>query len=197
MDTLPRTKPANVALPAEPTYQQPIDNHADATERERSHREYPTQNEWEPKCQKLMEGGILCCEQPWDLCGRKCVSLLFLSIGTKGRRILNRKKSRAVINKKTTIELWKLLELSFFKPRNIMFDRNSFFSREQDKGETFEQYYSILKELAQNCNFANCEETVIRDVFIINIPDSRIQLYLLRETQDPSTALQTAINLEM
>ena len=47
--------------------------------------------QWELKCQKITEAGILCGERPWNLCDQKCVSLLYLSIGTEGRRLLTQK----------------------------------------------------------------------------------------------------------
>ena len=50
-----------------------------------------------------------------------------------------------------------------------------FFSRKHKKGETLEQFYSVLKELVENCDFKNREEVIIRDIFIINKLDNDIQ----------------------
>ena len=43
------------------------------------------------------------------------------------------------------------------------------------EGEIVEQFYSILKELAENCDFENREEAIIRDIFITNMLDDDIQ----------------------
>ena len=65
------------------------------------------------------------------------------------------------------------------------------------KGETVEQFYSLLKELAENCDFENGEEVIIRDIFITNMLDDDIQRELLRDTADPERALSMAVNMEM
>ena len=72
-----------------------------------------------------------------------------------------------------------------------------FCSRKQKKGETVEQFYSILKELAENCDFENREEAIIRDIFITNMLDDDIQRALLRDTVEPERALSIAVNMEM
>ena len=72
-----------------------------------------------------------------------------------------------------------------------------FFSRKQKKGETVEQFYSILKELAENCDFESREEVIIRNIFITNMLDDDIQRELLRDTVDPERALSIAVNMDM
>ena len=89
-----------------------------------------------------------------------------------------------------------MMEIAFIRPRNITFDRYVFFSRKQKKGETVEQFNSILKELVENCNFENREEVIIRDIFITNMLDDDIQRELLRDTVDPERALSIAVNMK-
>ena len=89
------------------------------------------------------------------------------------------------------------MEIFFIRTRNITFDRYVFFSRKQKKGETVEQFYGILKELAENCDFENREEVIIRDIFITNLLDDDIQRELLRDTVDTERALSMAVNMEM
>ena len=144
-----------------------------------------------------MEAGALCGERTWPLCNQKCVSLLYLSIGTEGRRLLTQKFPHDNIYDLTTLKLWQMMEIAFIRPRNITFDRYVFFSRKQKKGETVEQFYSILKELAENCGFENREKLIIRDIFITNMLDDAIQQELLRDTVDPERALSIAVNMEM
>ena len=77
------------------------------------------------------------------------------------------------------------MEITFIRPKNITFHRYVFFSRKQKKGETVEQFYSILKEWAENCDFENREEVIIREIFITNMLDDDIQRELLCDTVDP------------
>ena len=90
-----------------------------------------------------------------------------------------------------------MMEIAFIRPRSITFDRYVFFSRKQKKGETAEQFYSILKELAENCDFENREEVIIGDIFITKMLDDDVQRELLRETVDPERALIIAVNMTM
>ena len=90
-----------------------------------------------------------------------------------------------------------MMEIAFIRPRNITFDRYVFFSRKQEKSEAVEQFYSILKELAENCDCENREEVIIRDTFITNMLDDDIQRDFLCDTVDPERALSIAVNMEM
>ena len=197
LDTLLQPKPTTVRLPAEPKYETSIEDSTIETERDRQIRKSQLKLQWELKCQKLTEAGVLCGERPWNLCDRKCVSLLYLSIGTEGRRLLTQKFPHDNIYDLSTLKLWEMMEIAFIRPRNITFDRYVFFSRKQKKGEIVEQFYSILKELAENCDFENREEVIIRDIFITNMLDDDIQRELLRDTVDPERAHSIAVNMEM
>ena len=196
-DTLLQPKPTTVRLPAEPKYEMAIEDATEDTERDRQIRNSQSKFQWDLKCQKLMEAGVQCGQRPWNMCDQKCVSLLYLSIGTEGRRLLTQKIPHDNMYDLTTLKLWEMMEIAFIRPRNITFDRYVFFSRKQKKGETVEQFYSILKELAENCDFENQEEVIIRDIFITNMLDDDIQRELLRDTVDPERALSIAVNMEM
>ena len=89
LDTLLQPKPTMVRLPAEPKYEMAIEDAAEETTRNRQIRNSQLKLQWDLKCQKITEAGVLCGEQPWHLCDQKCVSLLYLSIGTEGRRLLS------------------------------------------------------------------------------------------------------------
>ena len=139
----------------------------------------------------------MCEERPWHLCDQKCASLLYLSILTEVRRLLVQKLPHNNIYDLTTLKLWEMMEITFIRPRNKTFDRYLFFSRKQKKCETKEQFYSILKKLAENCDFEYREEVIIRDIFITNMLDDYIQREFVRDTVDPERALSIAVNIEM
>ena len=139
----------------------------------------------------------MCVDKQWPLADRKTVSLLYLSIGVEGRRILNCKNPHIMIDTLATVDLRKIVEEAFIRPRNITFDRHVFLITKQLRGETVEHFYGKLKELAENCDFENKEETLIRDVFITNLMDPEIQKELLKQTVEPRQALELAINMEL
>ena len=117
-------------------------------QRDRQIRNSQLKLQWDSKYQKITEAGVLCGERPWHLCDQKCVSLMYLSISTKGRRLLTQKFPHDNIYNLTILKLWEMMEITSIRPRNIKFDRYVFFSRKQKKGETVEQFYSILKEFS-------------------------------------------------
>ena len=100
LDTLFGPKPEMVDLPLEPIYEETIIGLSAQSERERNTRNAQQKMNWQNKCQHLIEIGIICGDKPWPLVDRKTVSLLYLSIGVEGRRILNRKN----VSKSETIE---------------------------------------------------------------------------------------------
>ena len=59
------------------------------------------------------------------------------------------------------------------------------------------QLYSVLKKLAENCDFENREEAIIRDIFITNMLEDDIQRKLLRDTIEPETAISLAVNKDL
>ena len=75
IDTLLQFKPTTVRLPVEPKYEMSIEDTTDEAERERRIRNNQLKLQWELKCQKITEAGILCGERPWNLCDQRCVFL--------------------------------------------------------------------------------------------------------------------------
>ena len=136
LDTLLQPKPTTVRLPAEPNYETAIEDSTAETQRDRQIRNSQLKLNWELKCQKLTEVGGLCGERPWNPYDQKCVSLLYLSIGTEERRLLTQKFPHYNIYDLSTLELWEMMEIAFIRPQNITFDRYVFFSRNQKKGGT-------------------------------------------------------------
>ena len=65
------------------------------------------------------------------VCEQKSVSLLYLSIGTEGRRIFKSKHPPFLIEKQPFKELWQAMEESFTKMQNITYDRFVFYSCKQ------------------------------------------------------------------
>ena len=102
-----------------------------------------------------------------------------------------------MIDALSTADFWKIVEAAFIRPRNITFDRLVLLITKQLFGETAEQFYRNLKELAENSDFENKEETLVRDVFITNLIDPEIQKKLLKQTVEPRQALEWAINMDL
>ena len=197
LDNLLNDHPSTETYPPEPTYEEPVENHTQATERDRKVRKQQLKVNWQNRCKKVDEIGILCGDKPWGICEQKTISLLYLSIGTEGRRTFRSKHPHFQIEKQHFKELWQAMEDSFTKVRIITYDRFVFYSCKQQKGESVESFYGRLIELAQNCTLGSEETTLIRDAFILKRIDHETQKELLKETVEPSKALEMAIQMEM
>ena len=72
----------------------------------------------------------------------------------------------------------------YCQPRkNVPFERYRFNQRAQEAGETYDQYKTALRKLAEGCEFASITpEEILRDRLVFGIRDTKVQERLLRET---------------
>ena len=196
--TLRGNKPANVDLPKRPKFETAVGNETDDEKREREIRNSIAQTRWENDCEKARQKGIMCGDSnTWDKADRKTVGLMFLSLGTEGRKIFLRKNGSVDLATCSYKDMSKHCKDSFEKPRNLTFDRYLFFTRKQKQEENLEQFLCALRELAQHCQFGALETTLIRDIFTAHISDYEIQKELLKDTKTPADAFDLAIRMEL
>ena len=193
MDTLREPKPENVQFPLELIYESTITGFS-ITITAQSERESLAKNaqlkiNWENRCQKQMEIGIMCGDKSWTQADRKTASMLYLSLGTEGRRIIWSWNPHLEMNILTTVELWQIMENTSIRQRNITFDRYMLLTTKQSKGESIEHFFGKLKELSENCELGNQDDTFIRNLFIANMQRHKIQRELLRETLETAQRL--------
>ena len=196
--TLTGTKPPSVTLPKRPRAETAVPEETADQKAQREVRNSISQTKWENECNKARAKGIMCGEMTWDRAERKSVNLLFLSIGTEGRKIFLRKQS-GTINMETCSfkDMVKGCKDSFEKVRNLTFDRYLLFTRKQKPEETLEQFLCSLRELATYCQFRTLETTLIRDIFTAHLLDFEIQKELLKDTKSPADAIDLALRLEL
>ena len=197
MDLLLADPPENVILPPEPAYEDAVKNPTAQSERDRRTRNEQAKTAWKNRCQRIEAVGILCGDKPWELYDRKASSLMYLSLGTEGRRVFNSKNSTVNLDEISTKNFWDVLNITFIRIHNITFDQYLFLTQKQQKGEPIEKFYGHLKELSENCDLGEKGDTIIRDVFIANMQNEDIQKELLKETVEPEKALAIAVNIEM
>ena len=197
IDILLGDPPDKVILPPEPICEADVENSTAQSERDRRIRNEQLKNSWLNHCQKIELVDILCGEKSWKYCDNKAISLTYLSLGMEGRRIFGSQEPKIQIDRVTTKALWESLDRVFTKQRNITFDRYTFLTRKQMKGEPVEKFYDCLRELSLNCDLGSHEESIIRDVFIASMQDGEIQRELLKETRTAKKALEIAMNIEM
>ena len=99
LETFINGPPPAVTYPPEPTYEEPVENHTQATERDRKVRNQQLKVNWRNRCKKIVKIGILCGDKPWEHYEQKAASLLYLCIGKEGRRIFKCKQPHFQIEK--------------------------------------------------------------------------------------------------
>ena len=121
---------------------------------------------WGNRCQKQMEIEIMYRDKPWIQADRKTVSMLYLSLGTEGRRIICSRNPHLKMDTLTTVELWSNMESTFIHQRNITIDRYMLLTTKQSKRESIEHFFGKLMELSENCYLGDQEDTLIRDLLL-------------------------------
>ena len=105
--------------------------------------------------------------------------------------VLPRRRGRGgtSVNAEATRQRRKQVKFEdFFKVRrNVIFERARFNRRNQLEGESAEKYIMELYALAENCNYGNMKEEMIRDRLVVGIRD----IALLQKLQ-----LDAALTLE-
>ena len=106
----------------------------------------------------------------------KIVSLLYISIGKNARKML--------MDKFPTINIW-LIELRelmqncnecFQIRRNQALDRHVFLFRKQKPSESLNQFWNALNGLAAKCNFGDQSESLVNDIFVLNMANNNSQV---------------------
>ena len=71
----------------------------------------------------------------------------------------------------------------YCRPRkNVPFERYHFNWRQQESGETYEQYCTALRKLSQTCEFQSITpEELLRDRLVFGIRDDKVREKLLHE----------------
>ncbi len=64
---------------------------------------------------------------------------------------------------------------------NITLERFRFFTRNQSRGESFQTYYSDLRNKASTCNFDNLHDEMLRDRIVCGIDSDSLRKALLKE----------------
>ncbi|XP_073964731.1 uncharacterized protein [Choristoneura fumiferana] len=103
------------------------------------------------------------------------IAILLNTIGEEGVQIYNNFKLETEAKYEDVIKAFD----DYCEPKkNILYSRFLFYSRNQQPGESFDQFYKDIKSLSRNCDFADADEA-IRDRIILGTTDKGEQERLL------------------
>ena len=155
VDKLLKLKPSRTELPYPtlPAYKEPFDGETAEEERQKDQRNERRKVDWEDECKRFEQNGPMIDRTPWDEADLKVKSLIYLFLGSEGNRSFHQRNPHTRIERGTNNELVQELTLTFTRPRNRTFDRFQCFKTMQQPNESFETFYSSLREQGAHCKF--------------------------------------------
>ena len=108
-----------------------------------------------------------------------------ICIGQQGRDMARAWVSSGELSeddKKSTSELVAIFETHCAPRKNVTIQRKLFYERKQSSGETIDEWITLLRLIATDCEFHNQDE-MIRDMIVLNSVNKKVQERLL-ETDD-------------
>ena len=93
--------------------------------------------------------------------------------------MLNRQSFETV---REVCELWK----------NTIYDRDLFFSRGQESGESIDKYATVLRNMSDNCELRDLKDSLIRGRIVQGVTDNHVRERLLRV---PDLTLEKALEI--
>ena len=121
---------------------------------------------------------------------KKANSVLYLALGMAARKTISDKFPTVNIARITLEDLIKTCKECFEKPKNETLDRFKFLSRKQKENEPLKQFWNKLNGLAAKFNFGSITESLVKDVFIVNMNNKEVQQKLCTE---PKTTIAETI----
>lgn len=110
------------------------------------------------------------------------VAMFLSAIGDQGLHVFNTFKFDPEEDK-DKINAVKAKFKDYCSPRkNVVFERFQFWKCSQAPGESIDGFVTSLRLRAKTCEFADQEESLIRDRIVLGCTDSRLQERLLRES---------------
>ena len=119
---------------------------------------------------------------------KKTISVLYLALGSAGRKSIADEFPTTNIATVSLPDLLKNCKDCFEKPKNETLDRFKFLSRKQ-KEESLRNFWTELNGLAAKCNFGAITDSLLEDVFTVNMTNQDVQQKLC--TEPKATAAET------
>ncbi|KAK6166970.1 hypothetical protein SNE40_022164 [Patella caerulea] len=119
-------------------------------------------------------------------------STLLHTIGEEALEIYNSFVFETPENRLRLIPVLEKFEEYCSPKRNVTYERHIFNIRSQKVGESFDQYFSDLRNKAKNCEFGELCDSLIRDRIVCGILSDQLRTRLLRESD---LTLEKAVNI--
>ncbi|XP_045459304.1 uncharacterized protein K02A2.6-like [Melitaea cinxia] len=119
--------------------------------------------------------------------GKTKTALLLNAIGDRAIKLYNGFNFEKPEHRFEFEKVIEKFEEHFNPERNEIYERYKFFTRNQNEGESYEDYSVALRDLSSTCNFDFLTDSLIRDRLVCGISDKTVKDRLLR-TKDLTLA---------
>ena len=110
------------------------------------------------------------------------VALFLHCLGPDALRVYNGLPFESEEDKKTLSKIMEKLDEFAIGEVNETYERYVFNSRDQEADESIDAYVTVLRKLAQTCNFCAClHDSVIRDRIVLGVRSKQLRKRLLQE----------------
>ena len=182
-----QTKSTHVKLLPEPKYETAIKDATEHTERYRQIRSNQLKLQWELKSQTINEVDTFCVVKDLGRFMTRNVSS-FTMLASELRAVIFQHKIFQT-TKFRNYRLWNIEKCWKSPPFGLV--------KSLSIGKSLFQKTKEGQNGAEICDFENREEATIRDIFIANILEDKIQRKIIRDPVEPERALSIAVILEM
>ena len=125
---------------------------------------------------------------------KKLRSILFLALGSEGKRVFTQKNPRVKILAISFTKFWTLRDAAFNKPPNTTLEKYKLLNLKQKHRKSYEKFWGAQTVLACTCKIKeNDKAEWLRDVFIGNMRNTDTQRKLSSATISPTEALNQAL----
>lgn len=119
------------------------------------------------------------------------VATFITCIGSDALEVYNSLPFEREDDKMVMSKVLELMEKHCIGQTNVIYERYCFNNRNQENGESFDEYLTALKVLAKTCNFGSLKDELIRDRIVCGIRDMGTRKKLLQEA---GLTLQKCVN---
>ena len=121
---------------------------------------------------------------------------MYLCPGEKGQDELHKRRPHLDLSTTRYSRVLDTIETEFKKEWNETYETFQLLARKKQKGESLKQFHSVLSGLAARSNFWNVGDSILRDVFIVNMNNREAQNELCRSTKTPEEVYRFALLYE-
>jgi len=115
-----------------------------------------------------------------DVPERKRAAVLLACVGSAAYGVFRTFKLEAESDRSKVAKIREAFEKYCVGEANVTYERYLFHQRIQQLGESFDNFYADLRKMATTCEFADLEDSLIRDRIVIGIRDDPTRRRLLQ-----------------